>query len=101
MMYSLIDPKIKKFILFSLKECHEFKENNINIIFNILMFLLFILITWLLLSYKYKGKLNDSEIKERNLKNLNYITSKIRSISLEKQKQSNQIITNLPSFEKY
>lgn len=101
MVFSLIDPKIKKFIAFSLKESHEFKENNINIIFNILMFLLFILITWLLLSYKYKGKLNDSEIKERNYKKFNYIISKIQSISLEKEKQSNQIITNLPSFEKY
>lgn len=101
MTYSLIDPKIKHFIIFSLKECHEFKENNINIIFNILMFLLFILITWLLLSYKYKGKLNDNEIKERNLRNYSYIISKIQNISLEKQKQSNQIITNLPSFEKF
>lgn len=98
---SLLEPKIRNFISFSLKECQQFKERNINFFFNTGMTILFIIVIGGFLYYKYKGKLTSREIVERNQQKYQYIISKIQDISLEKQKLSNDIITNLPSLEKY
>ena len=98
---SLLEPKIINFISFSLKECKQFKERNLNFFFNAGMTILFIIIIGGFLYYKYKGKLTNKQIMERNLQNYQYIISKIQNISLEKQKLSNDLITNLPSLEKY
>ena len=98
---SLLEPKIINFISFSLKECKQFKERNLNFFFNAGMTILFIIIIGGFLYYKYKGKLTSKQIMERNQQNYQYIISKIQNISLEKQKLSNDLITNLPSLEKY
>lgn len=98
---SLIEPKIRNFINFSLKECQEFKERNINFFFNLFMTILLVLLFIGFLYYKYKGKLSESEIMKRDKEKYKYIMSKINELSLEKQKESQDIITNLPTFEKY
>jgi hypothetical protein len=102
---SLTEPKIKSFISATLKECSQFKKQNINIIFNIFMFILFFVVIGGFLMYKYKGKLTDREIMERNKKKQEYIFKKIQQISIEKkmneEKESQDIITNLPIFDRY
>ena len=53
-----------------------------------------------LLYYKYKGKLSSEEkyIKERKKKQ--YLFQKLHQLSYEKQKESQQLITNLPLIDK-
>ena len=98
---SLTEPRIKYFISATLKECHQFKERNINIFFNIFMCILFVCIIGGFLMFKYKGKLTHREIMERNRQKQEYIISKLQQISLERKEQSENTITNLPTFDRY
>jgi len=98
---SLTEPKIRYFISATLRECRQFKERNINLFFNVFMCLLFIAAISGFLIYKYKGKLTHREIMERNRQKQEYIISKLQQISLERREQSEDTITNLPTFERY
>lgn len=98
---SLTEPKIKFFISNALKECRQFKERHINLFFNIFMFLLFVIFISGFLIYKYKGKLTNKEMIIRNNQKKEYIISKLRKMSLDKNKQSENIITDLPIFDRY
>ena len=53
----LTEPGVKYFINETLKQCHGFKEQHKNTIFNIVLFIAFIIFLAGLLIYKYKGKL--------------------------------------------
>jgi hypothetical protein len=99
--YSLTEPKIKYFISMTLKECRQFKERNINYIFNILMMFVFIGIIGGFLVYKYKGKLTYREIMEKNRQKQEYIISKLQQITIEKSEEMHDTITKLPTFERY
>jgi amino acid permease len=99
--YSLTEPKIRYFISMTLKECRQFKERNINFIFNITMMILFIAIISGFLIYKYKGKLSNREIMEKNRQKQEYIISKLQQIAIEKNQETHNTITNLPTFERY
>lgn len=85
----------------TLKECRQFKERNINFIFNITMMILFIAIISGFLIYKYKGKLSNREIMEKNRQKQEYIISKLQQIAIEKNQETHNTITNLPTFERY
>jgi hypothetical protein len=98
---SLTEPRIKYFISATLKECHQFKERNLNTFFNVFMAIFFIAAISGFLIYKYKGKLSYREIMERNRQKQEYIISKLQQISLERKEQSEDTITNLPTFERY
>ena len=86
----------KYYIRHSLKEVRRLKDKYITIFVNIVLFLLFIGVCAGLLYYKYKGKLTPQEksIKERQKKM--YLFQKLHQISYEKQKESQQLITDLP-----
>lgn len=98
---SLTEPKIRYFISTTLKECRQFKEQNINLFFNVFMCILFIAGISAFLIYKYKGKLTQREIMERNRQKQEYIISKLQQISIERKEQSEDTITNLPTFDRY
>jgi hypothetical protein len=97
---SLTEFTTKYYIRNSLKEVRQFKNKYITIFANILLLLLFIGIFGGLLYYKYKGKLSSEEkyIKERKKKQ--YLFQKLHQLSYEKQKESQQLITNLPLINK-
>ena len=99
--YSLTEPKIRYFISMTLKECRQFKERNINFIFNISMMLLFIATISGFLLYKFKGKLSYREIMEKNRQKQEYIISKLQQIAIEKNEETHDTITKLPTFERY
>ena len=71
----LTEPGVKYFIHQTLKQCHIIKKNFHNLIFNIGLFIAFLLILGLILFYKYKGKLTPIEIekmkKEKQVKMVN------------------------------
>tara|TARA_E500000178_G_C16995425_1_gene742925 strand:+ start:763 stop:1068 length:306 start_codon:yes stop_codon:yes gene_type:complete len=86
----------KFYIRTSLKDIRIKKNKYISIGFNIVFFIMFILLFGGFLYYKYKGKLTDEEkeIKEQNKKR--YLFEKLHKISYEKHKEKQNLITNLP-----
>ena len=95
---SLIENDTKFFIKHALKTSRDYKDKYINIATNIILFLLFILLFGGILYYKYKGKPNHEEILHRNNEKKKYFFQKLQKYQSDKQKESQQIITNLPTF---
>ena len=95
----LTEPGVKYFINETLKQCHKFKEKHQNMIFNIILLVAFFIILGILLLYKYKGKLTQEEIEERNLIKKQYILSKIKNFQDAKIRAQQELITGLPHWE--
>ena len=93
---SLTEFNTKYFVRHSLKETRNFKDKYITIFVNIFLFILFVGTIGGLLYYKYKGKLTPEEkaMKERQRKL--YLFQKLQQYSHDKQKERQQLITNLP-----
>jgi hypothetical protein len=94
----LVEPGVKYFLSTTLKQCKDFKEKYNNVVFNIGGFLLFIGVVLCILIYKYKGKLNTSEKRQQELQKQEYILSKIKNYQDAKRKESQDLITGLPSW---
>jgi hypothetical protein len=95
----LTEPGVKYFINETLKQCHIFKESYHNMIFNIVLLVLFFAILGVLLLYKYKGKLTPDEIEQMDLQKKQYILSKIKIFQDNKVKAQQDLITGLPHWE--
>ena len=93
---SLTEFSTKYYIRHSLQQVRRLKDKYITIAVNISLFLLFIGLIGGLLYYKYKGKLTpeQKQIKDREKKM--FLFQKLHQISYEKQKESQELITNLP-----
>jgi len=100
---NLIEPSINNYLNKTLKKCRLIKDNYINIIFNLIMFLIFILIIGTFLYFRYKGKCNYDKYNRYKEKK-NYITSKIKKlnelnlIDKKKNKIDKNLITDIPLF---
>jgi len=95
----LTEPGVKYFINETLKQCHKFKEQYQNMIFNITSLFLFLIILGILLIYKYKGKLTPEEIEQKETLKKQYILSKIKNFQDAKIKAQQELITGLPHWE--
>lgn len=95
----LIEPGVRSFLGETLKQCHKFKEEYYNTLFNIGMFITFFIILAILLVYKYKGKLTEEEKYQKDLEKQQYVMEKIKNYKLNKLKAHQQIITGLPQWE--
>ena len=95
----LIEPGVKYFIGETLKQCHSFKEQYKNMIFNVGLLVFFLIILGILLLYKYKGKLTPEEIEQKELNKKQYILSKIRNYQDAKLRSQQELITGLPHWE--
>jgi hypothetical protein len=95
----LIEPGVKYFLNQTLKNCHAFKEKYYNLFFNIILFILFFIILALLLLYKYKGKLTNQELEQKETEKKYYILSKIKNYQDAKIRTQQQLITGLPQWE--
>ena len=93
---TLVEPGVKYFISCSLKQCMDFKNRYTNIIFNIVMFVLFVLTISGLLIYKYKGKMTPIENEIKNRKKQEYIVSKLQQMAHLRKNQG--LITLLPQW---
>lgn len=98
---TLIEPGVKYFLSQSLKECRKFKDRNITIIFNLSMAILLFVVIAMFLTYKYKGKLSSSELAAKNRKKQEYIVSKLQQIALVKNKNNDNLITDLPLWNNH
>jgi septal ring-binding cell division protein DamX len=95
----LTEPGIKYFLNETLKQCHRFREQYQNMMFNIGLLILFIVVLGILLVYKYKGKLTPEEIEQNESIKKQYILSKIKNYQDAKIKAQQNLITGLPHWE--
>ena len=76
---ALIEPGVKYFLHQTLKQCHIARDKFNNYVFNIGLFIFFLIILGVILFYKYKGRLTPIEIERKNKEKQQYILSKIQN----------------------
>jgi hypothetical protein len=96
---SLTEPGVKFFLHQTLKQCHVVRENFHNMVFNIGLFIAFLLVLGLILMYKFKGKMTPAEIEQKNREKQQYILSKIQKFQQAKRVARQELITGLPAWE--
>lgn len=94
----LIEPGVKYFLRETLNQCHEFKKKYNNFLFNIILFVAFVLLVGGVLAIKYKGKPNPLEVIRRNQEKEQYLHSKIKILEEENRKKNDELITGLPMW---
>ena len=101
----LIEPGVKYFFNGILRECHFLKEKNYTFFYNIFMLMLFIVVIGSILFFKFKGNKSNAEIYNKNLKDKQYIISKLvyyNKMNIENQQRvQNNMITNLPDYSNH
>ena len=95
----LIEPGTKYFLNETLKKCHIFKENYKNILFNVVLFIAFLLILAIILIVKYKGKLTLEQMKEKELEKKKYILLKIKNYQDSRRREEQELISGLPHWD--
>jgi len=93
------EPGVKYFLSQTLKQCHIIKNNFHNTVFNVGLFIAFLLILGLILLYKYKGRLTDVEKHKKNQEKQQYILSKIKNLQEAKRRAHQELITGLPNWD--
>ena len=93
---NLIEPSTKYYLKHALKESRRIKDNYINILVNILVFIFFVLLIGGLLLYKFKGKATPEELAIRENDRKKFIMRKLQQFSVEKERVNQNLITNLP-----
>ena len=96
---SLIEPGVKYFLNQTLKQCNNIKNNYYNFVFNLSLFIVFLLIVFVILFYKYRGRLTESEKKQKDKEKQQYILSKIKMLQESKRIAHQELITGLPDWE--
>ena len=101
----LVDNGVKYFLREVLKNCHSYKQNNINIFYNITMFVLFVITLGIILLTRYKGNSMSKKYYEKSMKDKDYIMSKLvyynRQNIDNQQRIKNNMITNLPDYSNH
>ena len=96
---NLVENGMKYFINETLKNCHTFKEEYYNLMFNIGIFLLLLVLLISFLFFKYKGKPTPLEKQKKDREKQQYILSKIKIFNENKQRMQQSLITGLPHWE--
>jgi hypothetical protein len=96
---TLTEPGVRYFLNQTLKQCHVIKNNFHNTIFNIGLFIAFLIVLGLILLYKYKGKLTPVELERKTKEKQQYVLSKIKIFQEAKRKAHQELITGLPQWE--
>ena len=73
----LVDNGVKYFLREVLKNCHNYKQKNNNIFYNITMFIVFVIILGIILVTRYKGSSMSKKYYEKSMKDKEYIMSKL------------------------
>ena len=95
----LTEPGVRYFINETLKQCHITKDKYYNIAFNIIAFLLFIIIIGFILNYKYKGATDYNEKQRKEAEKKKYILGQIQKMQRMEKNNSMDLITKLPIWE--
>ena len=95
----LTEPGVKYFLHQTLKQCHMVRDKFHNMVFNIGLFIGFLIVLGAILLYKYKGKLTPVEMEQKNKEKQQYILSKIQKFQQAKRIAHQELITGLPAWE--
>ena len=104
-MPKLVSVKLKKYIGNKLQECNYKKIKNNNLYFNIFFFIIFILILASILIFKFKGFKNKTLIYKKQIRDKEYIMSKLIFYNKQnldnKNRSDNNLINNLSDINNY
>lgn len=89
----LVEPGTRYFLSSSLKHCKDYKYNYYNLILNIFLACIIILIVIIILYMSYHAK--KDHITDTSSQN-EYVLNIIKNYQIERQKERNELITNLP-----
>ena len=92
----LVEPGASYFFAQSLNNCHKVKKSYMNKLLNVGLLILFISITTIILMSMYKGKPTLYEKNDKSERERLYILNKIKTLQIDKQRERNLLITNLP-----
>jgi uncharacterized membrane protein len=96
---NLIEPGVKYFLNSTLEQCHIFKYKYNNFLYNLGLFIGFILIISIFLYYKYKIKNNKKIQEEKKSVEQNYILNKLRTMQDYRKNQISDLLTDLPNWQ--
>lgn len=91
----LIESNVRYYLGRSLGKCHEYKSQIYSWVFNIGVFLVFVITLGVVLYLRKRRELPPWEREEKMLREQNYILSKIREYQIDQKRQSS-MITDLP-----
>ena len=95
----LVEPGFKYFLHRTLKQCHSFKQQYFNTMFNVALLVAAVVGGVFLLWYKYKGKPTPAELARREADKRQYILSKIKNFQDAKRIAHQELITGLPEWQ--
>ena len=96
---TLTEPGVKYFLKETLKNCRIKKDTVFNQLMNLALLTSFVVISSVLLYYKYKTRPTDDDRKKLKQLKRDYFVNKVRQLEAKKAKQLDRQITNLPQFE--
>ena len=96
---TLTEPGVKYFLKETLKNCRIKKDTEFNQLMNLALLTSFVIISSVLLYYKYKTRPTDDDRKKLKQLKRDYFVNKVRQLEAKKAKQLDRQITNLPQFE--
>lgn len=94
----LIDNHARYFLYNTLQKCHDHRVHLYSVAFNVIVFVLFVVVGGGILWYNYKNKPTEYETQEKMLRDQQFIVSKIRTYQMEKNRQKTSDITHLPTI---
>jgi hypothetical protein len=95
-MSHLTEPGIRAFCLTSLQACKETKMKYYTKIVNLSLLVAFLVGVAFFLYCKYKGRKTPAEKKQKEENDRLHILNKIKQIQIDKRKDTNLIITDVP-----
>ena len=96
---TLTEPGVKYFLKETLKNCRIKKDTELNQLMNLALLTSFVVISSVLLYYKYKTRPTEDDRKKIKQLKRDYFVNKVRQLEAKKAKQLDRQITNLPQFE--
>ena len=96
---TLTEPGVKYFLKETLKNCRIKKNTEFNQLMNLALLTSFVVISSVLLYYKYKTRPTEDDRKKIKQLKRDYFVNKVRQLEAKKAKQLDRQITNLPQFE--
>ena len=94
----LTEPGVRSFVGKSLRDFHKYRDGLTSMIFNIVMFVGFIVVVAGVLYWRYKRRITPEEQALKNREKKEYILTKLQTLSAMKKRVRPGMITNLPTW---
>jgi hypothetical protein len=100
-MAHLTEPGIRAYCLTSLQSCKDTKMKYYTKVVNLTLLCAFIAGAAIILYCKYKGRRSPLEKKQKNELDRLHILNRIKQIQIDKRKDTNLILTDVPSVSDF